>query len=381
MIVGVPREQKKGERRVALTPSAAAPLIKLGIEIRVETDAGTAAGFRDADYSSKGIKIVSRSEALNASVLFTVDPPKVQELKKDQVVIGFADPLTNHARVREFSDAGITLFAVELVPRITRAQSMDALSSQANLAGYQAVLWSATRLPKIFPMMTTAAGSIKPAKALILGAGVAGLQAIATARRLGAAVFAFDVRPIVKEQVQSLGARFVELPLESAEGQGGYAKEQSADQQRKQQELLAKTIADMDVVISTAAIPGKRSPILITKAAVEAMRPGSVIVDLAAERGGNCELTQADEIIEHNGVTIYGPTNLPSSVPQDASTTYSNNLVKLLQLMMTKEGQLLADITDEVAVGCLVCRNQQIVHPMVRSAMGLPALEPARQSA
>ena len=298
MIVGIPRETHPGERRVALVPTAAAPLIKAGLQVRLETGAGAEAGYPDADYQGRGFQVVSsRDEVFAADIVLQVRTPganpsggaaDLARLHSGTILMGFADPLTAHDTVRAVCEKGVTLLAVELIPRISRAQGLDALSSQANLAGYRAVLLASQHLCKIFPMMTTAAGTLHPSRVLVLGAGVAGLQAIATARRLGAVVTGYDVRPAVKEQVKSLGARFLELAIEGGEAKGGYAKELTAEQQQKQQEMLTRAITEADVVISTAAVPGRKAPVLIPAAAVEGMRPGSVIVDLAAETGGNC---------------------------------------------------------------------------------------------
>ena len=384
MIVGIPRETHPGERRVALVPTAAAPLIKAGLQVRLETGAGAEAGYPDADYQGRGFQVVSsRDEVFAADIVLQVRTPganpsggaaDLARLHSGTILMGFADPLTAHDTVRAVCEKGVTLLAVELIPRISRAQGLDALSSQANLAGYRAVLLASQHLCKIFPMMTTAAGTLHPSRVLVLGAGVAGLQAIATARRLGAVVTGYDVRPAVKEQVKSLGARFLELAIEGGEAKGGYAKELTAEQQQKQQEMLTRAITEADVVISTAAVPGRKAPVLIPAAAVEGMRPGSVIVDLAAETGGNCALTQASQTIRHQGVIIVGPTNLPSEVAYHASQLYANNLVRLLQLLLTREGQLKLDLTDEIVAGCLVCREGQVVQPQVRQALGLPAV-------
>ena len=384
MIVGIPRETHPGERRVALVPTAAAPLIKAGLQVRLETGAGAEAGYPDADYQGRGFQVVSsRDEVFAADIVLQVRTPganpsggaaDLARLHSGTILMGFADPLTAHDTVRAVCEKGVTLLAVELIPRISRAQGLDALSSQANLAGYRAVLLASQHLCKIFPMMTTAAGTLHPSRVLVLGAGVAGLQAIATARRLGAVVTGYDVRPAVKEQVKSLGARFLELAIEGGEAKGGYAKELTAEQQQKQQEMLTRAITEADVVISTAAVPGRKAPVLIPAAAVEGMRPGSVIVDLAAETGGNCVSTQASQTIRHQGVIIVGPTNLPSEVAYHASQLYANNLVRLLQLLLTREGQLKLDLTDEIVAGCLVCREGQVVQPQVRQALGLPAV-------
>ena len=337
MKVAVLKETFPGERRVALVPAAIAPLIKSGLEIAVESGAGAAAGFSDDAYRAAGAAIVSRDEAFAADCLLTVRTGGAcgagwcadrDRLRPGVVLIGMCDPLSAPEACREAADRGATLFSLELVPRITRAQSMDVLSSQANIAGYRAVLLAANTLPRILPMMTTAAGTLTPAKALVLGAGVAGLQAIATAKRLGAQVSAYDVRPAVKEQVQSLGAKFVELPLETgaSETAGGYAKAMGEEFYAKQRELLGKVVADSDVVICTALIPGQKAPVLVTAEMVARMRPGSVIVDMAAERGGNCEGSRPDETVVIGGVTILGPTNLPAEAPAHTSQLYAKNV-------------------------------------------------------
>jgi NAD(P) transhydrogenase subunit alpha len=388
MKVGIPRETYPGERRLALVPAAAAQLIKNGLQVYLEAGAGVEAGYPDSEYQGRGCQITSsRDQVFAADIVLQVRTPganpkgasaDLAKFRSGQVLVGFANPLTAPDQVRALCATGVTLLAVELVPRISRAQALDALSSQANLAGYRAVFLAGQYLRKVFPMMTTAAGTIHPARVLVLGAGVAGLQAMATSRRLGAVVSAYDVRPAVKEQVQSLGARFLELPLEGAEGQGGYARELSSEQQHRQQELLARAVAEADVVITTAAVPGRRAPLLIPAAVVADMKPGSVIVDLAAEFGGNCELTQADQVVQQRNVTVLGPTNLPSETACHASQMYANNLVKLLQLVLTKEGRLNLDRTDEIVAGCLVCSGGEVVQPQVRQAMGLPALSPSQ---
>ena len=362
MIVGVPKETCDGESRVAITPMAVAALVKNKLEVLIENGAGVSAGFEDTAYAAKGARLVSRRDVLSsADILLQVrtSPPEddhdYAHVKSDCLLIGFCDPLGSPGKIAEIAGKGVSLISMELIPRITRAQAMDALSSQANLAGYKAVIMAAATSPRIFPMMMTAAGTIHAAKVFVVGAGVAGLQAIATARRLGAVVSAFDVRAAVKEQVQSVGAKFVELPLETGDAQdkGGYAKAQSAETQLKQAALMAKVIADSDVIVTTAAVPGKPAPKLIAASAVERMQSGSVIVDLAAERGGNCELTVPGQTIVHKGVTIIGHTNVPATVPYHASTMYANNLVKLIALLVDKEGNLKLDLTDEVIAGCL----------------------------
>jgi H+-translocating NAD(P) transhydrogenase subunit alpha len=386
MKVAVVRETFPGERRVALVPDLLPALTRVGWHVFVEAGAGAAAGFSDAQYQGKGAEIISdRAGAIRqADVVLQVrtlgaNPDAgrsdISLMRKGLVLIGTADPLGNPQAVKELADTGAIVFAMELIPRITRAQSMDVLSSMATIAGYKAVLKAADHLPKLFPMLMTAAGTLKAAKVFVLGAGVAGLQAIATSRRLGAIVLAYDVRPAVKEQIESLGAKFVELPLNTAqsEDKGGYAKQLSDEQVRLQQEQLANIIADCDVCISTAAVPGKRSPVLITADAIERMRPGSVVVDLAAERGGNCELTVADETIVTHGVSILGPTNLPSEVPQHASQMYAKNLATLL-LLMTKNGQFEMDLSDEVIRDTLVTKDNQVQNQRLRDTLGLGPL-------
>jgi len=376
MIVSVPRENHPGERRVALIPASVAPLAKAGMEVLVEAGAGLSAGYSDQQYLEKGAKIASsRAEVFAADILLQVraagaghrtGQADLELYRRGQVVIGMCDPLGSPQSAKELADRGVTLFALELLPRITRAQSMDVLSSMATVAGYRAVLMAAEALPKIFPMLMTAAGTLSPARVLIVGAGVAGLQAIATARRLGALVSAYDVRPAVKEQVLSLGAKFVEMPLETdaAETRGGYAQELGEEFYRKQRELMTRVVAEQDVVITTAAIPGKRSPILVTADMVAGMAPGSVIVDLAAERGGNCELTKADERIVEHGVTILGPTNLPAETPYHASQMYAKNASTFL-LLLVKDGRIELDLEDEILRETLVARDGEVVHARV----------------
>jgi H+-translocating NAD(P) transhydrogenase subunit alpha len=377
MIVGVPREIGTDESRVALTPPAAAQLIKNKLQVVMEAGAGVAAGFADAAYTAKGVTLASRAEVFSAAdILLQVKSTTAQDadfaaLKSGCVMIGFCDPLGTPQAAAGVAGKGVSLFSMELVPRITRAQAMDALSSQANIAGYKAVIMAAHVCPKIFPLMMTAAGTLQAVKVFVIGAGVAGLQAIATARRLGAVVSAFDVRPAVKEQIQSIGAKFVELPLETADAQdkGGYAKALTEEQQRKQADLMAKVIAESDVVITTAAVPGKPAPKLIPAAAVANMQPGSVIVDLAAEGGGNCELTERGKTIIKHGVTIIGTLNIPATVPYDSSMMYANNLVKLVALLVDKEGNLKIDTADEVIAGCLVTHQGAVVHPRVKELL------------
>jgi NAD(P) transhydrogenase subunit alpha len=379
MQVGVVLEQFPGERRVALVPASIAPLKKAGFETLVERGAGESAGFPDAMYEEKGARIAAnRAEVLAADVLLQVRVGDFARMRAGQVVIGMADPLSSPETVREVARQGVTAFALELIPRITRAQSMDVLSSMATIGGYKAVLLAANTLPRMFPLLTTAAGTITPAHVFIVGVGVAGLQAIATARKLGAVVEAYDVRPAVKEQVQSVGAKFVELPLETgqAEDKGGYAKAQDESFYQRQREMMARVVAANDVVITTAVVPGKKAPVLITADMVRGMAPGSVIVDLAAERGGNCELTRADHVVVERGVTILGPTNLPSTVPYHASQMYAKNITTFL-LHLVKDGAVKLDMSDEITRDTLIAQAGEVVNARVRAALGLPELVPS----
>src|SRR5947209_19733262 len=352
--VGIPRETAAGERRVAIVPESVAKLTAVGLEVEVERGAGAAASFLDAAYEEAGARLVDN--ALDADIVVKVAPPSADEvgaLRDCAVLIGLLAPLTDQEGIERLRRAGVTAFAMESIPRITRAQPMDALSSQATVSGYKAVLVAAERLPRFFPMLMTAAGTVAPAKVLVLGAGVAGLQAIATAHRLGAVVTGFDVRPVVKEQVESLGASFLDLGILGEETAGGYARELSDEDQRRQQEKLAERIPDFDVVVTTALVPGRPAPKLIPARAVEAMRPGSVIVDLAAETGGNCELTQPGDAIEHEGVAVIGFTNLPATMPFHASQLYARNAAALLQ-HLAPEGELVLDWEDEITAGACV---------------------------
>jgi NAD(P) transhydrogenase subunit alpha len=385
MIAGVMRESFPGERRVALVPATVPALSRAGIEVVVEAGAGAAAGYPDGQYQEKGARLLpARSEVLRAAdILLQVrsqgtNPEAgradLAQFRRGQVIIGLCDPLSSPAAVRDLAAAGVTAFALELMPRITRAQSMDVLSSMATVAGYKAVLLAADRLPRMFPMLMTAAGTITPAKVFVIGAGVAGLQAISTAKRLGAAVDGYDVRPAVKQQVESLGAKFVELPIETtqaAEDAGGYAKAQDESFYRRQREVMTRVVSQSDVVITTALIPGKPAPILITADMVGAMHPASVIVDLAAERGGNCELTRPDQVVVERGVTILGPTNLPSEIPYHASQMYARNISTFL-LHLAKQGSLALDPNDEITRETLLCRDGDIVHPRIRELLGQP---------
>lgn len=381
LTIGVVREHRDGERRVAMSPAAMTPLLKAGARILVEQGAGEPAGINDEAFRDKGAEIVSRDDALAARVLVRVqvDEDVAGATHPGQVVVGLAAPLAGVPTVREIAERGATLFAMELVPRTTRAQAMDALSSQANIAGYKAVLLAAGALPKMFPLLTTAAGTIPPARVLIVGAGVAGLSAIATARRLGALVEAYDVRPAVKEEVESLGARFVELPLDTGQqggGSGAYAQQLSEETLRKQQELLTKTVAGSDVVITTAQVQGAKAPVIVTTAMVDQMVPGSVIVDLAAEQGGNCELTVAGETVDHGGVKVIGPVNVPSTIAAHATLVYAKNVANLLMLMI-RDGVLDVDVDDDIVRETMVTRDGDIVHTRVREVYGLPVVAPA----
>jgi len=365
------RETTPGERRVSLVPDTVGRLAKGGNEVVVERGAGQASSFPDRMYTEAGATI---GDAWSAELVLKVAKPSDDELgrlREGTVLIAFLQPLVNHALVRELARRRLTALSMDAIPRITRAQPMDALSSQATVAGYKAVLLAAAALPKFFPMLTTAAGTIAPAKVFVIGAGVAGLQAIATARRLGAVVEAFDTRPVVKEQVQSLGAKFLEVDLgETGEGTGGYAKELSAEAHRKEVELLAKAVKENDIVITTAAIPGRPAPKLITADMVRSMKPGSVIVDLAAETGGNTELTEPGVITDVDGVRIDGTTNLPSTMPYHASQMYSRNIASLLALMITKEGKLNLDMNDDVIKGTVITKDGEVVHEQTKKAVG-----------
>jgi NAD(P) transhydrogenase subunit alpha len=382
----IPKERAKGEARVAATPETVKRLAKEGLQVVVESQAGTGAAILDQRYQDAGARIATdlAAEWASADVIFKVAAPadasagnNVSALKPGALLVAFLQPYRNPAMVRTLAAGKVTALAMELVPRITRAQSMDALSSQANIAGYKAALLAASRLGKYFPMLMTAAGTIPSAKVVVMGAGVAGLQAVATAKRLGAVVWVSDVRPVVKEQVESLGGKFIDLPTqESGEGQGGYAKEMSKDFLARQQAILQEHIASADVVITTALIPGRPAPRLVTADMVRAMRPGSVIVDLAAEQGGNCALTVADQEVVAHGVTILGFTNLPSSMPLDASTLYARNVLELA-LLVLKGGDLKLDVSDEIIQGALLTHDGRIVHgPTAEAAKRAPATAP-----
>ena len=386
MILGVPRETFPGERRVALVPSSIPTLAKGGLEVIVEGAAGAQAGYPDAEYVAKGAKMVPKRSDLFAAAEILVQvlcygsndstgQADVPLFHNGQLLIGFLRPLGALGPLQEIAAKGVTSFAVELMPRTTRAQSMDALSSMGTICGYKAVLIAADTLPRIFPMLTTAAGTITPGRVLVIGAGVAGLQAIATARRLGAVTSAYDLRPAAKEQVQSLGGRFVELPIEAkdAEDARGYAKPQDENFYRRQRELLGKVVAENDVVITAAVVPGKKSPLLVTADMVKGMAPGSVIVDLAAERGGNCELTRPGEEVVEYGVTIIGRFNLASSVPYHASQMYARNVTAFL-LHLVKDGKLRLDSSDEIIRETLLTQGGEVVNKRVREFFSLSAL-------
>jgi len=371
--VATPKETASDERRVALVPDTATRLAAAALEVSVESGAGSAAYIPDGAYEKAGARIVKSVSALlgEADAVLKVQAPSAAEvelLQKGAVLISFLQPATQGDIIRALAKRGVTAFSLELVPRISRAQSMDALSSQASAAGYKAVLMAAGRLGKFFPMMMTAAGTIPPARVLVMGAGVAGLQAIATARRLGAVVSAYDVRPAVKEEVQSLGATFIELALETQEGEGGYAKEQSEGFLRKQRELIGEHVAKSDAVITTAAVPGRRAPLLVTGDMVKGMRPGSVIVDLAADTGGNVELTKAGEDVEVGGVTIIGTRNVPSTMPLHASQLYARNVANLL-LHLVKDGAIVLDFEDEITKGCCVTHGGEIVNERAKQLL------------
>ncbi len=380
MKLGVLKETFPGEKRVSVIPQNVDAFKKMGFEVLVEEGAGKGAYYSDDDYRSLGATISSREDILkNADVICYVRAPgadknnvnDIKSMKEDAIVVGMMEPLANPEIFKNYAEKKITTFALELIPRITRAQSMDVLSSMATIAGYKSVIIAAELLGKIFPMFMTAAGNLMASKVFVLGAGVAGLQAIAIAKKLGAIVEAYDVRPEVKEQVQSVGGKFIEIGLETQEAsdKSGYAKAMSEEFYKKQREMMLKVFEYTDVVISTASVPGKKAPVLITKEMVERMKPGSVIVDLAAEKGGNCELTKPGEVYEHNGVKIFGAVNLPSTVPVHASQMYSNNIRNFIKLLISKEGKLNIDLSDEIIKNTLVTKDGEIVNDLVRKAM------------
>ncbi|MBD0290047.1 MAG: Re/Si-specific NAD(P)(+) transhydrogenase subunit alpha [Thermoleophilia bacterium] len=368
MRIGVARERAEGERRVALVPDTVARLVREGIDLLVEAGAGLGASFPDREYAEAGAALVSFEELYaEADLVVRVGPPhdgELERLRAGQVLVGLLAPLVNPELAQALAARGVTSFSLDALPRITRAQPMDALSSQATVAGYRAALTAATRLPKFFPMLTTAAGTIAPARVLVLGAGVAGLQAIATARRLGAVVSAYDVRPAVKEQVESLGATFLELDVEGAEGVGGYAVALAEDEQVRQRELMALHVGESDAVIATALVPGRPAPLLVSEEAVRRMRPGSVVVDLAAEMGGNCALTQPGETVVAGDVTIVGETNVPAAMPLHASQMYSRNVAAFLALLL-REGELALDQEDEILRETCITRDGRVVKELV----------------
>jgi len=386
MIIGVPLESYQHERRVALVPKVVPTLVKAGLQVLVEKGAGENAGFPDAAYEEQGARLAPDRTQLfsSADVLLQVhglsaNPGSELELfRSSQIVVGLLNPFGSPQAVRELAGKEVSAFALELLPRISRAQPMDALTAMATLSGYKAVLMAAGVLNKIFPMMMTAAGTITPAKVFVVGAGVAGLQAIATAWRLGAVVLAYDVRPAVKEQVESLGAKFVELPLESADTEtaGGYAKALGEEFYQRQREMMTQVVAESDVVITTAAIPGKKAPILITAAMVQGMRPRSVLVDLAAETGGNCELTRPGETVEVHGVTIIGPVNLPSTIPYHASMMYANNIAAFLQNLV-QDGEVRLNLEDPIIRDTLLTHKGEVVNAQVRELLGLSGSAPS----
>jgi NAD(P) transhydrogenase subunit alpha len=372
MIVSVPKETVPGERRVALVPELVPKLIQAGMQVLVESGAGVAAGFLDSSYIEKGARIEA-GVFETADILLKVQPPTFEEIaraKEGATLIGFLQPYSKADAITALAARRITAFSMELMPRITRAQPMDALSAMSTVSGYKAVLIAASRLPRFFPLLMTAAGTIAPARVFIIGAGVAGLQAIGTARRLGAVVEAYDTRPVVKEQVESLGAKFAELGLEAKDAQDktGYAKAQSDEFYKKQQEMMGKIIAAADVVIPTALVPGKRAPVLITEEMTAGMRPGSIIVDLAAEQGGNCALTEPGKEIERHGVTIIGAINLPSSVPFHASQMYARTVTSYLMHLL-KEGKVQLDFADELTRGPLVTHQGEVVHDVAKATL------------
>ena len=384
MKLGLPKESHPGEQRVALIPANVTVLLKKQLQVIVESGAGLNAGFTDDDYVKVGATIASSREALLADAdILTVVNCKGEQfdeikavIKPHQLVIGMMDPLINPQNAQAIADTGGSAIALELIPRITRAQSMDILSSMATISGYKAVLLAAHKAPRLFPMMMTAAGTLKPTRAFIMGVGVAGLQACATAKRLGAVVEAYDIRPAAREQIISVGAKPVELDIEAenTETKGGYAAEQSDDFLKRQQQAMANVLAQQDIVITTAAIPGRKAPVLITKEMVDGMKNGTIIVDLAAESGGNCELTRVDEVVMHNGVMILGPSNVPSTAANHASQMYGKNVENLLNLIINKEGELVLDFEDEIVRDTVVAHGKEVTSARLRDLLGLAPL-------
>ena len=387
MIIGIPSEIKPGEQRVAMSPANVKSLTDKSVQVLFQTNAGSAAGYPDAEYAASGATlIVDRAEIFaKADIILQVQSfgsnndnsdSDLASLRKGQLVIGMMDPLASPQAAQAVADQGASAMALELVPRISRAQSMDVLSSMATLSGYKAVLMGASAAQRIFPMLMTAAGTLQAARVLIMGVGVAGLQACATAKRLGGVVEAYDVRPAAREQIISVGAKPVELDLDTgeSEGAGGYAKEQGEDFLRRQRELMTAVVAEQDIIITTAAIPGAKSPILVTEEMVKAMKPGSVIVDLAAERGGNCDLTEQGKTVVAHGVTILGPENVPSELAYHASQMYGKNMQTLLELILDEQGNLNLDFNDEIVAGTVIAHNGEVPHPYMRKLLNLPEL-------
>ena len=392
MIIGIPSEIKTGEKRVAMSPANVQSLTDRSVKVLIQANAGSAAGYPDAEYTAAGATITADRAEIFASAdiilqvqSFGSNNENVDDdlalIRKGQLIIGMMDPLASPQAAQAVAAKGATAIALELVPRISRAQSMDVLSSMATLAGYKAVLMGASAAPRIFPMLMTAAGTLKPARVLIMGVGVAGLQACATAKRLGAVVEAYDVRPAAREQILSVGAKPVELDLDTgeSEGAGGYAKEQGEDFLRRQRELMTEVVAQQDIIITTAAIPGAKSPILVTEDMVKAMKPGSVIVDLAAERGGNCDLTEQGKTVVAHHVTILGPENVPSELAYHASQMLGKNMQTLLELILDDEGNLSLDFNDEIVAGTVVAHEGEVPHPHMRKLLNLPELQPQLQ--
>ncbi|MDG2501407.1 MAG: Re/Si-specific NAD(P)(+) transhydrogenase subunit alpha [Porticoccaceae bacterium] len=388
MIIGIPSEIKTGEQRVAMSPANVQSLTVKSVKVLFQANAGSAAGYPDAEYKAAGATITANRAEIFASadIILQVQTfgsnnensdADLASLRKGQLVIGMMDPLASPQAAQAVADKGASAIALELVPRISRAQSMDVLSSMATLAGYKAVLMGASAAPRIFPMLMTAAGTLQPARVLIMGVGVAGLQACATAKRLGALVEAYDVRPAAREQILSVGAKPVELDLDTgeSEGAGGYAKEQGEDFLRRQRELMTEVVAQQDIIITTAAIPGAKSPILVTEDMVKAMKPGAVIVDLAAERGGNCDLTEQGQTVVAHDVTILGPENIPSDLAFHASQMYGKNMQTLLELILDEEGNLSLDFNDEIVAGTVVAHQGEVPHAHMRKLLNLPELQ------